>query len=381
MKTATKSTDTVSASSRAALTALLAEADVRLGGDRPWDVQVHDERFFDCAFAGGSLRLGEAYMEGWWDVQQLDEYFHRVLRARLDQKVRDPQYMRSWLKARLLNLQTPARSLRVAEQHYDLGNEFYERMLDPWMQYTCAYWKNAGTLAEAQEAKLDLICRKLQLKEGERVLELGGGWGGFSRFAAERYGCRVTTYNISREQVEYARTFCKGFPVEIIHADYREATGEYDKVVSIGICEHVGARNHRDFLALKERCLREDGLMLLHTIGCNITKHFSDPWLSKYIFPGGQLPSLKQLFEAAEGLFVLEDLHNIGADYDPTLMAWHENFDRHWPEFRDAYGETFYRMWTYYLLSCAGAFRARNIQLWQLVFSREGVKGGYTPVR
>ncbi len=364
-----------------ALASLLAEADVRLGGDNPWDVQVHDDRFFDRVMAEGNLGLGEAYMERWWDVDQLDEFFHRVLRAKLNGRIRDPKFAAAWMKARLFNLQSPVRSRRVAELHYDLGNRFFEKMLDPWMQYTCAYWKGADTLAEAQEAKLDLVCRKLHLAKGDHILELGGGWGGFARFAAARYGCRVTSYNISRQQVEYARTFCRDLPVEIVHADYRQASGVYDRIVSIGMLEHVGARNYRDFMTLLDRCLRKDGLVLLHTIGCNVTKRTSDPWFTKYIFPGGQLPSLEQVMRAIQGRFMLEDLHNIGADYDHTLMAWFRNVDRHWPSFREEYGDTFYRMWTYYLLSCAGSFRARNVHLWQFVLSREGVPGGYAPVR
>lgn len=381
MKTIAWSGGKSSVSERRAVEELLIKADIRVNGSRPWDMQVRDERVFSRALAKGNLGLGEAYMSGWWEVEQLDEFFFRVLRSRLYREVGHPGIILSWLKARLLNLQSPYMSQRVARLHYDLGNVFYEHMLDPWMQYTCAYWKDAGTLEEAQEAKLDLICRKLHLREGMKILELGGGWGGFAKFAAERYGCRVTSYNISERQVEYARSFCAGLSVDVVHGDYRKAEGEFDRVVSIGICEHVGSRNYREFMAVKDRCMREGGLMFLHTIGCNITKHYSDPWITRYIFPGGELPSFKELIRAAEGIFILEDMHNIGAYYDPTLMAWFRNFDRHWPEFRETYGDTFYRMWKYYLLSCAGAFRARNIQLWQLVFSREGVEGGYVPVR
>ena len=369
-------------SARTTLEALLAEADVIIGGDRPWDIRVHDARFYRRVLADPSLGLGEAYMDGWWDAEALDVFFHRVLRAGLDKRASARlRLVRDWALARLLNQQNLRRSKRVAARHYDLGNRFYERMLDPGMQYTCAYWKNAETLAEAQEAKLDLICRKLHLDPDHTVLELGGGWGGFARYAAKHYGCRVTVYNISGEQVRYAREWCRGLPVEIRHADYRKAEGSYDRVVSIGMCEHVGSRNYAGLFRLKRRCLKDGGLMLLHTIGQNRTKRTSDPWFTRYIFPGGQLPSLRQLTTAAEGAFALEDLHNIGADYDPTLMAWHANFERHWPEFREELGERFRRMWRYYLLSCAGSFRARSIHLWQMVFAPRGVEGGYTPVR
>ena len=381
MSTLTRINQTAPQLSRQTLAELLGEADVHIDGERPWDMQVHDQRLFDRILAEGNLGLGEAYMEGWWDVDQLDQFFHRVLQARLNGRIRDPKLIGAWLKARLCNLQSPRRSRRVAEMHYDLGNTFYQHMLDPWMQYTCAYWKEVDTLAQAQEAKLDLVCRKLNLNSGDHVLELGGGWGGFARFAAERYGCRVTSYNLSREQVAYARESCRDLPIDIRHEDYRRAEGRYDKVASIGMMEHVGSSNYGKFLEICQRCLKPDGLMVLHTIGCNHTKRVSDPWFTKYIFPGGQLPSPQQPMWAAEKRFVVEDLHNIGADYDPTLMAWFDNFHRNWPLFEKELGKTFYRMWTYYLLSCAGSFRARNVQLWQIVLSPKGVIGGYTPVR
>lgn len=367
--------------SRALLQQLLQPADIHLNGSRPEDIRVHDSNFFHRVLTGGSLALGESYMDGWWDCSSLDRFFQKVLRAGIARPVPGWQFLRGYLWAHLCNRQSLRRSRRVAQMHYDLGNEFYRDMLDPWMQYTCAYWARANTLEEAQEQKLDLICRKLQLREGEHVLELGGGWGGFARFAAERYGCRVTSYNISREQVKHAREWNRKLPVTVVEKDYREAEGTFDKVVSIGLCEHVGFKNHRRLMEVKERCLKKDGLMLLHTIGRNTATSVSDPWIDKYIFPGGVLPCLKQLSTAAEGLFVLEDLHNIGPDYDPTLLAWHDNYRKHWPEHRARLGERFDRMWTYYLLSCAGAFRARTLQLWQMVFSKTGVLDGYTPVR
>ena len=361
---------------------LLSSADVRIGGDRPWDIQVHDDRFYERVLADHSLGLGEAYMDGWWDAEALDHFFYRVLRESLElKKFKRPAVLFDYLKARLVNGQSKSRSKRVAECHYNLGNRFYGRMLGPHLQYTCAYWKEAADLVTAQEAKLDLVCRKIQLQPGDSVLELGGGWGGFARYAAEHYGCRMTVYNISEAQVAYAREICEGLPVEVLQEDYRNATGVFDKVVSIGMCEHVGALNYEEFFRLQRECLKEDGLMLLHTIGRDRTDLTADPWFTRYIFPGGQLPSMCQLTTAVEGQFVLEDFHNFGHDYDQTLMAWYRNFEDHWPEFQEEYGEQFYRMWKYYLLSCAGSFRARRIHLWQLVFSPRGVEGGYVPVR
>lgn len=367
--------------SRNLLQKLLRPAGIELDGFRPEDIRVHHNDFSRRILAGGSLALGESYMDRWWDCEALDRFFYKLLRAGISHSMPCWQVLAGSLQTRWSNPQSRRRSKRVAEQHYDLGNDFYAAMLGPSMQYTCAYWRRAATLDEAQEHKLDLICRKLQLKPGDRVLELGGGWGGFARFAAERYGCEVTSYNISREQVKYAREWTRDLPVTIFEKDYREATGVFDKVVSIGLCEHIGTKNYRSWMELQERCLKPDGLLLMHTIGRNTAAKVTDPWVSKYIFPGGILPCLKQLMEAVEGLFVLEDLHNIGADYDPTLLAWHENYQKHLSGRGEQLGERFDRMWTYYLLSCAGAFRARSLQLWQLVFSKKGLLDGYVPVR
>lgn len=359
----------------------LRPADIELNGDRPEDIQVHDPRFYRRVIIGRSLALGETYMEGWWDCQALDQLFFKLLRANPSPQFSPGGFLWATLFARMRNGQSQRRARRVAEVHYDLGNDFYRDMLDPWMQYTCAYWPDASGLPEAQERKLDLVCRKLDLQKGDKVLELGGGWGGFARFAAERYGCEVTAYNISRAQVAYAREWNRDLPVTIVEKDYREATGRFDKVVSLGLCEHVGFKNHRQLMEVKARCLKKDGLMLLHTIGRNTETKVTDPWIEKYIFPGGLLPCLKQISAAAEGLFVLEDFHGFGPDYDRTLMAWNENYRQNWPGRSEGFGGTFERMWSYYLLFCAGAFRARRIQLWQFVFSRDGILDGYTSVR
>jgi cyclopropane-fatty-acyl-phospholipid synthase len=386
MITQIQSTASVSAPSRTGsekvITELLAQGDIVINGSRPWDVKVHHPDFFKRIVAQGTLGLGESYMEGWWDCEQLDVAFTKAMSARLEHKLPF-----NWglaldlVKSRLFNLQNKSRSKEVAEIHYDLGNDFYRDMLDPRMQYTCAYWKNARTLEEAQEHKLDLVCRKLGLKPGMKVLELGCGWGGFARFAAERYGAHVTAYNISKEQVAYGREYNKGLPVDIRLQDYREAEGEYDRAVSIGMCEHVGKRNYRQFLATIRRCLKDDGLALVHTIGGNRSVTSIEPWLGKYIFPGAMLPSIAQLSEAAEGQLIVEDWHNFGPDYDRTLMAWLERFQENWHKHEAAYGQRFHRMWVYYLTICAGSFRARKNQLWQVVFSKNGVPGGYVCVR
>jgi cyclopropane-fatty-acyl-phospholipid synthase len=356
-------------------------AGVKINGKNPWDIQVHDDKLFFRLFSQGSLGVGEAYMDGSWDCKQLDRLFTRLLSANLDKKARGPSHFFNHARSSVLNVQTKRRSKKVAEQHYDLGNDFYEDMLDKRMQYTCAYWKNAKNLDQAQENKLKLICEKLGLKKSDKVLELGCGWGGFAKYAAEKYGCSVTAYNISAEQVKYAREKCKGLPVKIVHSDYRDAKGMFDKVVSIGLCEHVGHKNYNNLMETAHGCLKNRGLFLLHTIGGNYSTTHTEPWIEKYIFPNSMIPSLKQLFTASEELFVTEDFHNIGPDYDKTLMAWFKNFDKNWHKHKDEYGERFYRMWKYYLLACAGSFRARRNQLWQIVYSKGGVPGGYEPIR
>jgi cyclopropane-fatty-acyl-phospholipid synthase len=373
---------------KAQLGCLLREADVEIDGPRPWDMRVLDERFYARVFAGGSLAAGEAYMEGWWEVDQLDEFFARIQRARLDRRLYSIPFLWRAVLSKVSNLQSRRRSRRVAQQHYDLSNDLYAAMLGPTMQYTCAYYGPDGaalTLDEAQRLKLELIARKLHLEAGMTVLEFGGGFGELARMLAERHGCRVVSYNISHAQVEYARSRCAGLPVEFRLQDYREAAADparYERVVSIGLMEHVGPKNYRGFFELAHARLAPGGLCLVHTIGGNVSQTATDAWIDKYIFPGGVIPSEKQLTAAKEGLFVLEDWHNIGPDYDRTLRAWEANFLAAWPTLRGRNGldERFYRMWRYYLNSCAGSFRARELQLWQLVLSAGDIPR-YTLVR
>jgi cyclopropane-fatty-acyl-phospholipid synthase len=360
---------------------LLALADVRVDGARPWDLRVHDERLYARVLAEGSLGLGESYMDGWWDCDALDAFVHRILRAELDTRVRPWSDALRVAWARLVNLQKPSRAYQIGRRHYDIGNDLFSRMLDRRMIYSCAYWKDAATLDEAQEAKLDLVCRKLALQPGMRVLDVGCGWGGTAQFAAERYGVSVVGITVSAEQAGHAQRRCEGLDVQIRLQDYRTLEGRFDRVLSIGMFEHVGYKNYATFMRVVRDRLADDGLFLLHTIGSNRSVRRTDPWTERYIFPNSMLPSARQLSAAAEGTFVLEDWHGIGQDYDRTLLAWHRNFQRHWPELEARYGERFHRMWTYFLLSSAGGFRARKNQVWQLVLSPHGVPGGYCAPR
>jgi cyclopropane-fatty-acyl-phospholipid synthase len=370
------------ASARMFVEDLLKKADIEIGGLRPQDIQVHDERLYNRVLRYGTLGLGEAYMDGWWDANELDVFIDTVFKAHLEKVFEiNLASISAISKAWLLNLQSSSRAFRVGEAHYDLGNDLYKAMLDTRMVYTCGYWKDAKTLDEAQEAKLDLVCRKIGLKKGDRVLDIGCGFGSFAKYAAEKYGASVVGITISKEQAALAKESCKGLMVEIRVQDYREVHEQFDHIVSIGMFEHVGVKNYRTYFEVARRCLKDDGFFLLYTIGDNVSRVTSDPWITKYIFPGGLIPSIAQIGKATEGLFVTEDFHNFGPDYDSTLVAWFKNFDAAWPKLRAKYGDRFYRMWKYYLLTCAGTFRTRQVHLWQIVLSKEGVPGGYTSVR
>ncbi|HVK72732.1 MAG TPA: cyclopropane fatty acyl phospholipid synthase [Kofleriaceae bacterium] len=353
-------------------TEALARAGITVGGDAPWDIKVNDERVWMRLLRDGSLGFGEAYMDGWWDSPAVDQMLDRVFRARLDREVTNNLvWIAHTVRARLFNPQM-LRPFEVAERHYDIGNDLYEAMLDRRMVYTCGYWKDAADLEAAQEAKLDLVCRKLGLRPGMRVLELGCGWGGFAAHAAERYGAEVVAYNVSKEQVAWIEARYRDLPIKVILDDYRNATGTYDAVVSVGLMEHVGPKNYRAYMELVDRCLAPGGVAFVHTIGSNRSRDRIDPWFDRYIFPHAAFPSLGRLTDAMEEILVPEDVHNIGEHYDPTLLAWWRNFDAAWPTLRHRYGERFYRMWKYYLLASAATFRSRFLQLFQLVFTRQG---------
>jgi cyclopropane-fatty-acyl-phospholipid synthase len=352
---------------------LLDLAGVKVDGPNPWDIQVNDDRFYARVLKDKNLGLGESYMDGWWDCDRLDEFMHRIIACRLDQKVQGSiRLLLSTMRGRLFNLQSKRGARKVAREHYDLDNGLFMSFLDPYNQYSCAYFNGTNDLRQAQINKIELICRKIGIQEGDSVLDVGFGWGGFAKYVAEHYGCTVTGINISLEQIKYAKEFCKDLPVAIVRCDYREISGAFDKIVSVGMFEHVGFKNYRAFLKVAHDCLKDDGVFLLHTIGGNETEAKTDPWIMKYIFPNSVLPSVSQIASACEGLFLLEDLHNLGPHYDRTLMAWNANFQEAWPHIRHKYDERFKRMWEYYLLSCAAAFRARYIHVWQIVFTKYG---------
>jgi cyclopropane-fatty-acyl-phospholipid synthase len=362
---------------------LLEHADIRLNGNRPWDPQVHNENLYVRVLSQPSLGLGEAYMDGWWDCERLDEFFTRIFRARSDRAFQGSSFRQFFekLAIRFVNFQSPQRAYEVGQRHYDIGNALYRRMLDQRMIYSGAYWKDATTLDEAQDAKLDLICRKLGLEPGMRVLDIGCGWGGMARYAAENYGAEVVGITVSQQQAELAQENCRGLPVEIRLQDYRDLDETFDRILSVGMFEHVGVKNYATYMQVVRRCLKPDGLSVLQTIGTNDREGGGDPWTLRYIFPNSMLPSMQHITAACYQTLVMEDWHNFGADYDRTLMQWHRNFVAAWDDLKHDYDERFYRMWRYYLLTSAASFRTRHNQLWQIVFSRDGVPGGYRAPR
>lgn len=350
----------------------LSPADVRIGGERQWDITVNNDRFYARVLSHGSLGLGESYMDGWWDCPALDQFFTRILSAKLDREARRNLRLILWhLSALVFNRQTKSRARRVAEQHYDLGNDLYQSMLDHRMVYTCARWNHASSLDEAQDAKLDFVCRKLGLLPGMTLLDIGCGWGSLAKFAAEKYAAKVVGITISRKQVELAQHVCGCLPVEIRLQDYRDVTGTFDRVASLGMFEHVGHKNYRGFLEVARRVLHPGSLFYLSTIGASRSGRATDPWIDKYIFPNSHLPSAAQIGAAIDGLFAVESWENWSPDYDRTIMAWFQNFQSHWHSLQSRYSERFYRMWKYYLMVAAACFRSQKNQVWQILLTRQ----------
>lgn len=363
------------------VTHLLKKAGINLNGKNPSDIHISNPKFYSRLLSGGSLALGESYMDGWWSSKNIDQFIYKLLKYNLEKKVRSFKIIINVIKAKLINLQSIKRAFIVGKAHYDVGNDLYKLMLDENMIYSCAYWKKAKTLKQAQIDKLDLICKKLKLKPGMTLLDVGCGWGGLAKFAAEKYKVKVTGITISKEQYKYATELCKDLPVKILIKDYRKINQKFDRIVSVGMFEHVGYKNYKTFMKTMANNLKPDGLFLLHTIGSNSSGIVTDPWIDKYIFPNGVLPSYKRIANAAHKKFIIEDWHNFGLDYDKTLMAWYNNFIQNKDKLTEKYSDTFIRMWTYYLLASAASFRARKNHVWQIVFSKDSLTIPYDGVR
>lgn len=362
---------------------------IRINGDQPWDPQILDDTFYKDVDRKGTLGLGEAYMDGKWDCKQFDQvdvFFEHALRGNvLERFWNHPTMIKQRMQQFFCNPQNRRLSRNVIDKHYDPGSNVILSFLDPYNQYTCGYWKDCTDLNTAQEKKLDLMCRKLKLKTGDRVLDIGGGWGGFAKFAALHYGCHVTMITISDEQIQYAREFCKGLPVNIMYCDYRDLDSTYDKILICGMGEHVGYKNYKKLMYHVDRSLDQNGIFLWHTIG----KRFEDivieePWILKYIFPNSILPTIPRIARASQPFFDLVDMQEFGQYYEPTLMAWRDNLVKNWSNPNkgpaDPGMNREFRMWYYYLSSCAAMFRVRRINLWQCIFQKAGAPA-YESVR
>ena len=342
---------------------------------------------------GGVFGLGEAYIRGEWSAELLTpllkEIFERDARGEGPLRKWSPATFAHIAKDWVTNAQVGEGAYEVARRHYDLGNDLFSTMLDPeTMTYTCGYWRKAGSLNQAQIDKLDLLCRKLGLQPGMRVLDIGCGWGNFAQYAAKRYGVSVVGLTVSKEQAALARERCAGLDVEILLQDYQTFSGQFDRIVSIEMIEAVGRKNIPTFFNMVERCLEDKGLFGLQVISAETFSSTSRAgldqyilWLRRRIFPNGYIIKLSELMAPARRDLVLEDLHNFSADYARTLAAWRANFVQGWPSLKEKYGEPFKRMWLYYLCGCEALFEARLVQLYQVVYSKGGTPGGYVPSR
>lgn len=368
------------------VTEQLSRSGIRVGTDHPWDIQVHDPRFYQRLAMQGSLGAGESYVEGWWDCQRIDLLAERVLQSGLaNQWGRNLRAGMGSILRRLINPQRGKRSEKVALLHYNIDPAFFEMLLGPTMNYSCAYWRSSRSLDDAQRQKMHLIGKKLDLGPQDRALDIGCGWGGLAHYLSSVFGCSVVGITNSTSQARYANERFGSHLCTFIHCDYKafdpRAHGGFTKVVSVGMFEHVGIRNYQAFFGLCRRAIPSDGLILLHTFGRTIERDF-DPWTDRYIFPNSYLPTIQDIGRATGGSLVMEDWHNFGADYDRTLMAWLSRFEAWASSGACDMSIQQVRMWRYYLATYAACFRVRNrIQLWQLVLSRRGVAGGYRSIR
>jgi cyclopropane-fatty-acyl-phospholipid synthase len=351
---------------------LVVAAGVRIGAE----LKVNDPTMWGDWAGRGMLGIGESYMQGKWDSPCLDRVMSKLANLPAGAKRR---IFSSWKSkaiialASMTNAQKPSRELQVARGHYNLGNEFFHSWLDPHMQYSCASWKDAVTLEQAQAKKMELIAEKLQLRPGLRVLDIGCGWGGLGRYFIKEYGVTVTGVNISSEQVNWCRSKAaeEGLSdsFDIREMSYRDIRGTWDRIVCVGMIEHVGPKNYPEFFKICGHSLASNGLLLLQTIGSNTSREvLNDRWITTYIFPNGTLPSISQIARAVEKRLVIEDLQNLGPDYDRTLMCWHERFQRAKPGLK--LDPVFERMWDFFLLYTASGFRERKTQLWQFVMTK-----------
>jgi len=377
---------------RGTLTLTGPDGTYRFGDDGDLDatIVVHDERFFLRALTGSDIGIGEAFMDGDWTTPDLVPLARLMLRNRrlLDDQGRIAGALHRLAGgiARRLRDNSLAGSRRHIHRHYDLGNDFFRLLLDAeLLMYSCGYFESAADSLEiAQTRKIDRICRRLRLAPSDRVLEIGSGWGGFAVWASTHYGCHVTTTTISDEQFRHvhewrSRLGDAGSRIDVRRADYRELTGQFDKVVSIEMFEAVGFNHYDDYFAAVDRLLAPDGAMLLQTITVDDQwfphYHGTPDWIEKYIFPGGELASVGAVLTSLARTTSLSMYHaeNFGTHYARTLHAWRARFHQSLDRVRAlGFDERFIRMWDLYLAYCEAAFLERHAGLFQMMLVKNG---------
>ncbi|HEX7036276.1 MAG TPA: cyclopropane-fatty-acyl-phospholipid synthase family protein [Pseudomonadales bacterium] len=356
---------------------------VAAGQSRPdlW-VRLNDRGALYRLLYKPTRTFGELYTSGRLSVQgDLVTVLERVYAAmaEADRRVGSARRLARRLVAKRANANTLEGSRRNIHSHYDLGNEFYELWLDrDYTQYTCAYYPTLdATLEQAQAAKLELVCRKLALQPGETVVEAGSGWGGLARYLVRHYGVKVRSYNISAAQVAYARERARreGFDddaLQYIEDDYRNVTGSYDVFVSVGMLEHVGTDNYQTLGRTIDRCLKDNGRGLIHSIGQDLPRPLNE-WIETYIFPGAYPPTLREMMEIFEPFgFSVVDVHNLRPHYAQTLRHWLERFEANRDRITQMFDEQFVRAWRLYLSGSVAAFTEGQLQLFQVLFRRPG---------
>jgi cyclopropane-fatty-acyl-phospholipid synthase len=343
-------------------------------------VHVRDERFFRRCVLSGDIGLAESFMAGEWDTPDLAEVVSWFI---LNDGAKKPGALLRMGNALLHRLRANdlVRSRRNIAAHYDLSNEFFALFLDATMTYSSALFRHAETLEQAQYAKIDRLCRMLELQPKDRVLEIGTGWGAFSRYAAKHYGCHVTTITISRQQYEWAQQRMREEGLEdridLQFLDYRNVTGRYDKIVSVEMIEAVGYEYYDTFFGRLDELLTPNGMIALQAITSPESRfegiRNGVDFIQKHIFPGGLIPSVGALMESMQDVtdFTVRDLFDFGDSYAHTLQLWSDNFESNLDRVRAlGFDEVFLRKWRYYLMYCKAAFQMRHISVVQLLLSR-----------
>ena len=359
---------------------LLDKADITINGNDPWDMQIHDQTIYKDIVLKGSLGLGDGYIKQKWDVDKIDVFFEKILKARVSflPSLTGALYE---VQDSLSNAQVGKKAFEVGTYHYDLGNELYELMLGESMAYSSArFLDKKNSLTQAQYNKFDQLCKKLELKPGMKILEIGSGWGTFAKFAMSQYGVSVVGLTVSKEQKAYAEKACKGLPAQFILMDYQHIPNKYngifDRVVSIEMIEAVGSKNLKTYFSTIAKTLKPDGKFGMQVI---LGSGEDDIFISKRIFPNGHVPSAKEIINNSFAFLHVQHWDSFGKDYEKTLLHWEKNFKNNWNDIKrikdtsgdKIYDKDFYRMWRYYLLLCAAGFRVGYIDVAQIVMTKD----------